>query len=84
MEIFVRKFELLLVRFAPVPLRLIEVEKFLENTEITEEKIKEAQRIAMESVFTHQRCTYYCRLQASSRGCVCEKFNTKFNEWRAT
>jgi carbon-monoxide dehydrogenase medium subunit len=35
---------------APVPLRLIEVEKFLENTEITEEKILEAQKIAMESV----------------------------------
>jgi aerobic carbon-monoxide dehydrogenase medium subunit len=35
---------------APVPLRLREVEKILENSEITEEKIKEAQKIAMESV----------------------------------
>jgi aerobic carbon-monoxide dehydrogenase medium subunit len=35
---------------APVPLRLTKVEQLLENTEITEEKILEAQRLAMESV----------------------------------
>ena len=35
---------------APVPLRLTKAEKVLENAEITKEKIKEVQRIAMESV----------------------------------
>ena len=47
---FCKKIRVAAGSVAPVPLRLIEVEKFLENTEITEEKIKEAQRIAMESV----------------------------------
>jgi carbon-monoxide dehydrogenase medium subunit len=35
---------------ATVPLRLREVEKVLENAEITEEKVREAQKVAMESV----------------------------------
>ncbi|MGD0710273.1 MAG: xanthine dehydrogenase family protein subunit M [Bacteroidales bacterium] len=47
---FCKKIRVAAGSVAPVPLRLIEVEKFLENTEITEEKIKEAQRIAMECV----------------------------------
>jgi carbon-monoxide dehydrogenase medium subunit len=47
---FCKKVRIAAGSVAPVPLRLTEVEKFLENTEITEEKIREAQRIAMESV----------------------------------
>jgi len=47
---FCKKIRVAAGSVAPVPLRLIEVEKFLENKEITEEKIKEAQGIAMESV----------------------------------
>lgn len=35
---------------APVPMRLNKAEKVLENCEITEDKIREAQKIAMESV----------------------------------
>jgi len=47
---FCKKVRIAAGSVAPVPLRLTEVEKFLENIEITEEKIREAQRIAMESV----------------------------------
>lgn len=47
---FCKKVRIAAGSVAPVPLRLIEVEKLLENSEITEEKIKEAQRISMESV----------------------------------
>jgi len=47
---FCKKVRIAAGSVAPVPLRLIEVEKLLENSEITEEKIKEAQQIAMKSV----------------------------------
>lgn len=45
-----RKLRIAAGSVAPVPLRLTEAEKVLENKEITEERIREAKRIAMESV----------------------------------
>ena len=56
---FCKKIRIAAGSVAPVPLRLTEAEKVLENNEITEERILEAQRIAMESVspISDVRCT---------------------------